>query len=862
MNGLRATSCCAVALALLASARDTRAEPPAPPPPAAPPMPLANPGSGSPPVAPTAPTAAPPVTPPSLKTQREAPYPPEAAAAHLEGSVGLELVIDEKGSVVSVRVISPAGHGFDEAATVVARDFVFEPAKENGVPFRSTVQFVYDFRLPKPPPPPLPLAGVTPAVAAGPVQTGVNQATLVVAQRPPSQELEHIAASDSQTGHTELSLIPRLRAESMLEAVPGVFSVQHAGGGKAQQYFLRGFDEDHGTDLAFSIDGQPVNAVSHAHGQGFSDLHFLIPETVDSIDATKGPYSARLGDFATSGSITFHMADQVDESVAKLEIGSTGHQRLVVVESPDLGNDWRMAVAAEAFHEDGPFIHPEDFDRLNGYFKVTRKLDEHSELSTMLMAYGGSWNMSGVLPARAVCGESDGTPTPSAYAGSHCLSRWDSVDPSQGGASQRAEVLMSYRRWSGTNEFEAMAFALHSNLQLFPNDGIASSVLQPEGIKYGSQVEQDDARWELGAKIRVTHKSLFGGMEVRSTVGLDVRNDIVDSELHRDEDRHRLDGMPGIPGPITDSAINETETGAYVEEDFRPSKWLRFVTALRFDRVDADVSNQSPVAVDKVSGYDGAQQLSPKATAIVSPIKELDLFANYGRGFHSNDIRTIVEGSATTLMSTATGYEVGTTLRPIKGLSLSAVGYVLNIQSELTIDGDTASTTPSGPTQRYGGELNGRYNFNNHIFADASLSVSHARYTDAFDLAHGPYVTLAPRRFFSAGAGIKQPIKQFTVIGSVHVRSMADRPATQNWSPDGGVGLTATGFTMVDMQAGLRWRNVELVGSIFNLADVNWREGQFAVDSRLPGEGPHPPTGISFTPGIPRTYMGHLAVYW
>ncbi len=481
----------------------------------------------------------------------------------------------------------------------------------------------------------------------------------------------------------------------------------------------------------------------------------------------------------------------------------------------------------------------------------------------MLMAYDGSWNMSGVLPARAVCGEGDGTPTPAAYAGSHCISRWDSLDPSQGGESQRGELLTSYRRWSSTNEIEATLFVLRSNLQLFPNDGIASDVLQLQGAKYGSQVEQDDARWETGAKTHITHLSKLGGMDVRSTFGLDLRNDAIDSELHRDEQRHRLDGMPGIPGPITDSAINETETGAYVEEDFRPAKWLRFVTGARFDRIDAGVSNESPVAVDKVSGYAGAQQVSPKATAIVSPSKEVDLFANYGRGFHSNDARTLIEGTATTLMSTATGYEVGATLRPVTGLSLSAVGYVLNIQSELTIDGDTASTSPSGPTQRIGGEFNGRYSFAHHIFADASLSVAHARYTDAADIAAGQtWVTLAPRRFFSAGVGIKQPIKDFTIIGSVHMRSMADRPATQNWSPDGGVGLTATGFTMVDVEAGLRWRYVELVGSIFNVANVDWREGQFAVDSRLPGEAARPPTGMSFTPGIPRTYMGHLAVYW
>jgi len=863
MARFRTTSCCATVLAFLAFAGVGYAQP-------APPVPPPS------------------LTPPSLKTHGEAPYPAEAAAQRLEGIVALELSIDEAGKVTAAKVMSPAGHGFDEAALAVARDFVFEPARQGGKPIPSTVQFAYEFHLPKPVAPvvapPVPASPHAPS-ATGPLQVGAGQSTLVVAQRPASQQLEHIAASDSQTSSTELSLIPKMRAESMLEAVPGVFSVQHAGGGKAQQYFLRGFDEDHGTDLAFSVDGQPVNAVSHAHGQGFSDLHFLIPETVDTIDSTKGPYSARAGDFATSGSITFHMADHLEQSVAKVEIGSTGHQRVVVVESPDLGNDWRLAVGAEAFHEDGPFIHPDDFDRLNGYLKATHKLDEHSEASVMLMAYGGSWNMSGVLPARAVCGESDGTKAPPAYAGSNCLSRWDSLDPTQGGASQRVEILTSYRRWSGTNEIEGTLFALHSNLQLYPNDGIASGVIAPAGLgnagfaaglHYGSQIEQDDARWETGAKVHVTHKSIFGGMEVRSTVGLDIRNDVIDSELHRDEARHRLDGEHGIPGPITDSAINETETGAYAEEDFRPAKWLRFVTGLRFDRIDADVSNQSQTAVDKVSGYAGAQQVSPKATAIVSPIKELDLFANYGRGFHSNDARTLLEGSATTLISTATGYEVGTTIRPVKGLTLSAVGYLMNLQSELTIDGDTASTTPAGPTQRYGGEFNGRYTFENHIFADASLSVAHARYTDAADITAGTtWVTLAPRRFFSTGVGIKQLVKQFTIIGSVHVRSMADRPATQSWSPTSTSKgqLTATGFTMVDMEAGLRWRNIEFVGSIFNLANVDWREGQFAVDSRLPdrtlasgavlrGDGPHPDTGISFTPGIPRTYMGHAAVYW
>ncbi len=822
------------------------------------------------------PPASPPATPgaellaPVLKSRATAVYPPDALRDRIEGTVGLELSIDDTGLVTDARVTSPAGHGFDEAALVAARAFVFEPAREGGKPIRSTVQFAYDFRLP-PIAVALPPPATTPAVAAKDlaVQTGADQSTLVVAQRKePPAALEHVAASDNAVGRAELSLIPRIRAEGILETVPGLFSVQHAGGGKAQQYFLRGIDADHGTDIAFSVDGVPVNAVSHGHGQGFSDLHFLIPETIETVDATKGPYATRSGDFATAGSVNFRMADHVPESMAKVEIGSIGQQRLVVVESPDLGEKWKAVVAAEAFHEDGPFIHPDQFERFNGYAKATRKLDDRSDASVLLQAYGGSWNMSGVLPARAVCGEGDGTPTPALYSGNHCISRWGSEDPTQGGSSQRVLLQPSYRWSSQHSEVEAWVYALHSNFQLFPNDGIAAS-FQPEGILYGSQIEQDDTRTQTGANLRFTHRTKLAGIDIVSTYGLQFRDDDIESALHRTEARVRLDGMPGIPGPITDSGINETEFAAYSEQDFRPAKWLRFVLGARFDRVDVDVVNESPVAIDKVSGYEGAQQVSPKATAVVSPIKELDLFLNYGRGFHSNDARTLIEGPATTLLATATGYEVGTAIRPFKGLSLTAVAFLLDITSELTIDGDTASTTPAGPTERYGGEFTARYDLNDRVFANASFVASHAQFTDPYDIAHGTTnVPLAPRRFFTAGVGARQPIGKFTLIGSLYVRSMADRPATQNWSPSEQVGslsnpsLTATGFTMVDAEAGVRWNRFEVLLMLLNVGDVAWREGQFAVNSRLPLEGPNPPLGMSFTPGIPRTIMADAAVFW
>ena len=825
------------------------------------------------------------VTPPVLRTRAEATYPPDALRDRLEATVGLEVIVDETGAVVDARVVGPAGHGFDEAALEAVRKFTFEPARRNGTPVRSTVQLAYEFHAPPRATMDLAPPSAAPAPPSLLVQQGPDQSTLVVAERstvPIGAPPERNAASDSSTSQDELSLRPRYRAEGLLEVVPGVFSVQHAGGGKAQQDFVRGFNIDHGTDMAFFVDDVPINAVSHAHGQGFSDLHFVIPETVGRVDSTKGMYAAHVGDFGTAGSTSFVMADHTPESIARLELApSMGHERLVVVESPDFGSKWRMAVATEVFYENGPFIHPENYGRLNAYAKATRVLDERSEISFMAMAYGGSWNMSGVLPARAVCGEGDGTPRPSAYSGSNCLSRWDSVDPTQGGASQRFMAWTEYRRQLDEHwDLKATLYSLYSNLQLFPNDGIAAS-FQPDGMQYGSQVEQDDSRNESGTDVRLTHRGALGGMPMRTTIGMQLRNDVIESQLHRTEGRVRLDGIDpvNIPGPIFDGHINELETGVFAEEEVKPARWLRFVVGVRGDRIDANVSNESPTAVYQLDGYKGAAQLSPKATAIVSPLDEWDLFANYGRGFHSNDIRSMfinspiaalpsaqAPSSAGVLMAAASGYEVGTTVRPVDGLSLSAMAFLIDLTSELVIDGDTASTAPAGPTQRYGAELTGRYSFvgrnpRQRLYADVSFTAAHGRFTDAADVAAGTtYLPDAPIRTFSAGIGGRQPVsRDWTLQGDVTVRSMSDRYGDQGPTP-----LIETGWTIVNAGIGARWKFLELGADVINIADVAWREGQFEVQSRLPKEpvSPVPQPGISFTPGMPRTLMTHAAVYW
>jgi TonB family protein len=807
------------------------------------------------------------VLPPSLRTHGEATYPPEALREGLAGTVGIEIDVDATGAVTRARVTASAGHGFDEAALEAVHKFTFDPARRGGVAIPSTVQFAYEFHLPAQPPAPLtpaapapatPAATTPPPAAVADVDPGGS--TLVVAPRPLDAPPEATAASDSTTSQKELSLRPRYRAEGLLEVVPGVFSVQHAGGGKAQQDFVRGFNLDHGTDMAVFIEDSPLNLVSHAHGQGWTDYHSIIPETVARVDSAKGTYAADVGDFGTGGSIHFRMADHVDESIAKIELApTTGHERLVVVESPSFGDKWRMVMAVEVFHENGPFIHPEDFGRLNGYAKITRVLDARSELSFLSTVYSGSWNMSGVLPARAVCGESDGTPTPANYAGSRCLNRFDSVDPSQGGASQRFMAMVEYKNHFATDwDLHGSLYSLHSNLQLFPNDGIAAS-FQPDGIQYGSQVEQDDTRTQSGMDLRVINHAVLGGMKLRTTLGLQVRNDDIEAQLHRTLARHRLDGIDAnIPGPIYDGRTNETESAAFLEEEARPAPWLKLIAAARVDRVDAATNNESQTAVDQTSGYSSAAQLSPKASVVVSPIQQLDLFANFGRGFHSNDARTLFLGQATTLIAAATGYEAGATVRPFEGLSLSAVGFLIDLTSELTIDGDTASTEPSGPTRRYGVEVTGRYNFNDRLYADVAFTAAHGRFTDAADVAAGTTLLPdAPIRTFSAAVGGRQPIGPVTLIGSVTVRSLADRYGDHGPNP-----LIETGWTVVNASLGARWNRYELVANLLNVGDVKWREGEFEVSSRLPGEGANPPAGISFTPGIPRTAMVHAAVYW
>ncbi|HVY49010.1 MAG TPA: TonB-dependent receptor [Minicystis sp.] len=685
-------------------------------------------------------------------------------------------------------------------------------------------------------------APVTPAAAA-PSDAAPIEVT-IEAEKPGSE-----MASRTSIGHVELELRPRLRPGDIVEAVPGLFAVQHAGGGKANQYFLRGFDADHGTDVAFFVDGIPVNMPSHGHGQGYSDLHFVIPELVTSLQGYKGVYYASLGDFATAGAVDMRLAEKFDESYARFEVGQYGVLRGLVVESPDLGDTWRAVAAAEFYRDDGPFINPEQLDRFNLYAKVTHDLGPSSKVALTWMSYGSSWYGSGQIPARAVCGEGEeqyGNLPPEAY-GAHCIDHFGSVDPSEGGDTQRHMAALSFDTALKDADLSVQLYYVRYRFKLF-----SDFTFFLEDPVHGDEIEQNDDRNLFGTNLRFRRQDRYGGVRFTSTLGAEVRVDTIGNSLWHDERRERLN-------PVAIDGITESEIGMYAEEDARLDKYVRFILGGRAQRIDVDVDDHlddTTTLGDASSGTKGATMFLPKFIGVFSPHETVDLYGAWGRGFHSNDARGVVQQrNPATLMVPAVGYEAGARVKPLKDLHLEAAAFLLDLQSELVWSGDTGGTEASGQSRRYGLELTGEYHLSNWLYADLEATFTRAIYTGAPGGGNAGVVALAPTRPFTAGIGARRTFGRWTPFGSLRVKSIADRAAT----PDGS--LVAEGFTLFDGELGLRYRMLELGLDVENIGGATWREVSFATESRLAWE-PKPVTGISYSPGWPRTAIGHASVYW
>ncbi len=643
------------------------------------------------------------------------------------------------------------------------------------------------------------------------------------------------AASSSSVRNRDFLLRPYLRPADILMGAPGLYVAQHAGGGKANQYFLRGFDADHGTDLALSVDGVPVNMVSHGHGQGYADLHWLIPETVERMEITKGPYFAEQGDFSTAGAINLVTKRSFQHHEISVLGGMFNTYRGLVIASPSV-QGWSPFIAAEVYGSDGPFHNAEHLQRYNVFAKVSHDFSENSHFSLAVTSYGSGWKASGQLPTRQVS------------AGK--LSRFGNIDPTDGGQSQRHSVYGMYQtRPTSDSVFSVMGYltsyqlALYSNFTFFSRDPL-----------YGDQIEQTDKRMLMGVKAHYDFIKKYKGIVLDTSLGVQVRNDHIENGLYNTQARERMKD-------VVDADISQGTVGVYAKEEVTWTPWLRTIAGLRVDYAGFDVTDHLEdftTLGTKTSGVRHTSLVSPKASVVLTPWRILDVYMNFGMGYHSNDARGVVRRvDPVTPLTRATGAEIGARTHLFDRLDVAWTFFTLYLDSETVWVGDEGSTEARGPTRRLGVEAEVRWAVLPWLFADADVTFSQAAFTENPKDANA--VALAPAWMVSGGLSARHP-KGF--FGRLGVFYLGDRPATEDRF------LTAQGFTKMDATLGYTHTRFEIKMVVQNVLNTPWREAQFANVSRLPHEkGPNScPSGtravgegdsfqgcedVHFTPGTP-----------
>ncbi len=627
------------------------------------------------------------------------------------------------------------------------------------------------------------------------------------------------AVSDARFRAADFALRPRSSAQDMLRVVPGLVIAQHAGGGKAEQIFLRGFDCDHGTDVNIAVDDAPVNMVSHGHGQGYADLHFIIPETIEAIDVVKGPYFARNGDLATAGAVTFRTADTLRESMLKMEGGSFGTYRGVLllrapVQTPGLS----AYFGGELYGSNGYFDASQDFHRANLFATVREALAGRGSISASLCSFSAGWNASGQVPERAV--------------ESGMISRFGSIDPNEGGSTSRTTAILKYASGGSspltiTGSYTDYRFRLFSDFTFFAHDSVR-----------GDMIEQTDRRSILALKAENDIIYSLGDVGMRTRFGADLRSDDIHAALHHDSARVRLETK-------ADAQIAQRQIGPYLEQEI-VLPWAEILLGLRADYFTFDVENLLHDGAQP-DGIAGQFLVSPKASVSIPFSESAALFLNAGFGFHSNDARVVVQDRTKTLPR-AFGSEIGFRCGAPAGLASGAISaWMLDLEEELVYVGDEGTTEPSGRTRRIGIDVEGRVNPMDWLTLGADATLSRGRSLDA--PAGADAIPLAPN--FTLSANIMAHGGPFSA--AARLRMVGDRPA----NPENTV--RATGYGIVDFSASYRIGQVELFTNVENLLNAEWNEAQFDTESRLRGEAA-PVSELHFTPGTPRSIRGGMAV--
>jgi hypothetical protein len=645
----------------------------------------------------------------------------------------------------------------------------------------------------------------------------------------PAANLVGVAQSASQGAITarQLNVRPMMRAGEVLETVPGVIISQHSGEGKANQYYLRGFNLDHGTDFASTVAGMPVNMPTHAHGHGYSDLNFLIPELVSGVQYSKGPYFADQGDFATAGSANINYMNTLERPIVRLGGGDEGFGRALVAVSPLVGRGHVLA-AVEIEHNDGPWTVPDHYRKVNGLVRYSQGNALGGFVVTG-MGYRGTWNSTDQVPLRAV--------------GKGIIGRFGALDPTDGGDTYRYSGSLEWQRASRNATTKVTAYGIGYDLNLFSN--FTYFLNDPER---GDQFHQADHRFVSGVKVSHSRLNTWAGRAVHTTFGAQMRNDdITTIGLYHTEARQLLD-------TVRQDSVLQTSGALHVQNEIEWTPWLRTLAGLRGDgyrfRVDAgDPEN---------GGTTNAGRLSPKGGVVVGPFRGTELYANAGYGFHSNDARgtTITRDPSTgeaadrvTPLVAARGAEVGVRTVAIPHLQSSVSMWMLGLDSELVFVGDAGTTEAGRPSRRYGIEWANYYSPRPWLVIDGDLSVSRARFTDVGVV--GNRIPGSVENVVSVGVSIDS-IRNF--FATARLREFGSRPLAEDNS------IRSKVTRLANIQAGYKLaNNVRVVVDVFNVFDARDSDIDYYYASRLPGEPAGGVSDVHFHPTLPRTARINLA---
>jgi hypothetical protein len=645
-----------------------------------------------------------------------------------------------------------------------------------------------------------------------------------------SQNLVDLAPSASMgvVGQAEIASRPILRAGEVLEVIPGLIATQHSGSGKANQYFLRGFNLDHGTDFSSFLEGVPLNMPTHGHGQGYLDINSVIPELIEFIEFRKGPYYADVGDFSSAGTSRIEYVRRLDHPFIEAGFGQNDYYRLLGGASPTVASG-DLLLGGEAQFYDGPWDRSEDLQKFNGIAKWTRG-DEARGLTLLGSGYYADWDSTDQIARRAV---REGL-----------IDRLGSLDDDLGGDSGR--YTGSLAAWNGTvNTTRAQAYVVYSDLNLWSN----FTYFLDDPVN-GDEFKQIDSRTIVGLAASQDLDHALWSVLVRHTLGLQVRYD----DIHDVGLVHTVERRP--IGTVRQDTVDETSLGLYWSVETTLQPWLRAHGGLRGDLYWFDVDAET---LPTNSGNDDDSIVSPKAGVILGPWAETEVYLNYGRGFHSNDARgtTIrvdpVSGEPAQQVDAVVasqGAEIGARTAWVPGLHSTLAFWWLDLDSELLFVGDAGTTEPSRPSRRYGVELANFWSPLDWLTLDADTTFTHSEFRG--DDPAGDDIPGAIASTVAAGAAVDFPNGLF---GSLRVRHFGPRPLIE----DGSVESDST--TLVNLQAGWNWPDfpwghLTFGIDVFNLLDSTDDDITYFYASRLSGEPAAGIEDVHFHPVESRTVRG------